>query len=58
MISNRTIKKLKSKVYECKSMYNGYYVRLQEVPIDVLNMDHIKNQKEISLLLKQKKFIF
>lgn len=58
MISNRTIKKLKSKVYECKSMYNGYYIRLQEVPVDVLNMDHIKNQKEISLLLKQKKFIF
>lgn len=39
-------------------MYNGYYIRLQEVPIDVLNIDHIKNQKEISFLLKQKKFLF
>lgn len=58
MISNTTIKKIKSKVYECKSMYNGYYIRLQEVPIDVLNIDHIKNQKEISFLLKQKKFLF
>lgn len=58
MISNTTIKKIKSKVYECKSMYNGYCIRLQEVPINVLNIDHIKNQKEISFLLKQKKFLF
>lgn len=51
LISKLAINRIKNKVFECVKLNKGYYIRLQKEPLDILNTEHVENQKEINKLL-------